>query len=97
MQGPLRSELLVQTLHRSGERLAGEPEAPRGLPHGRLSRLESVFYGPVDRDLAVPEENRNWLMPGTVEEVREASIRVQENNIDTIHKGIAVNPCSTRR
>jgi glucosamine-6-phosphate deaminase len=86
--------------------------------------MESVFYGPVGRDLAVPEENRNWLMPGTVEEVRkkiheaavdvtyggwgqdghvaynqarrhpfslvtveelrEASIRVQENNIDTI-------------
>jgi hypothetical protein len=50
----------------------------------------------VGRDLAVLEENRNWLMPGTVEELREASIRVQENNID-IHKGIAVNPCSTRR
>jgi hypothetical protein len=61
------------------------------VPYGRLSRLagaappeeaplqfgsvmKNVYYGPVDRDLAVPEEN----------------------NID-IHKGIAVNPCSTRR
>ena len=97
---------------------------PKRNPYNFRSVMESVFYGPVDRDLAVPEENRNWLMPGsveevrkkiheaavdvtyggwgqdghvaynqarrhpfsrvTVEELREASIRVQENNIDTI-------------
>jgi glucosamine-6-phosphate deaminase len=97
---------------------------PEGHPYNFRSVMEKVFYVPVDKALAVPEENRNWLAPDTVEAVRRriyeapvdvtyggwgqdghvaynqarrhpfsrltvedlknASIRVQENNIDTI-------------
>jgi glucosamine-6-phosphate deaminase len=97
---------------------------PKGHPYNFRSVMEGVFYAPVDKALAVPEENRNWLAPDTVEAVRKriyetpvdvtyggwgqdghvaynqarrhpfsrltvedlknASIRVQENNIDTI-------------
>lgn len=86
--------------------------------------MERVFYGPVDEELAVPEENRLWLMPDTIsavgariaeapiditcggwgqdghvaynqarrhpfsrlslDEVRSSTIRVQENNLDTV-------------
>jgi glucosamine-6-phosphate deaminase len=97
---------------------------PKNHPYNFRSVMERVFYDPVDPALAVPEGNRRWLMPGTIEEVRKAihsapidityggwgqdghvaynqarrhpfsrltiddlknaSIRVQENNIDTI-------------
>lgn len=97
---------------------------PKGHPYNFRSVMESVFYGPVDESLAVPEGNRNWLTADTVEAVRKrigeapidityggwgqdghvaynqarrhpfsrltvedlknASIRVQENNIDTV-------------
>jgi glucosamine-6-phosphate deaminase len=86
--------------------------------------METVFYDPVDAELAVPEENRNWLNANNIEEVsekiwsapidityggwgqdghiaynqarrhpfsqvtiddvRSSTIRMQENNIDTI-------------
>jgi glucosamine-6-phosphate deaminase len=86
--------------------------------------MEGVFYGPVAPELAVPEENRNWLNANNIDEVsqkiwsapidityggwgqdghiaynqarrhpfsqvsiddvRDSTIRVQDNNIDTI-------------
>jgi len=86
--------------------------------------METVFYGPVERELGVPEQNRNWIRPDnieelrkklssapvdityggwgqdghiaynqarrhpfsqlTIEDVRNSSIRIQENNLDTI-------------
>ena len=86
--------------------------------------MEEHFYAPVESDLAVPEENRNWLNANNVEEirgkiwsaridityggwgqdghiaynqarrhpfshvtldeVRNSTVRVQENNLDTI-------------
>lgn len=97
---------------------------PENHPYNFKSVMEKVFYGPVKEELSVPEENRIWLRPDNIEEVREkiyaapldmtyggwgqdghiaynqarrdpfsqlsidelrnASIRVQMNNIDTI-------------
>jgi len=97
---------------------------PAGHPYNFRSIMEEVFYNPIDPGLSVPEENRNWLLPGaierireridsapidityggwgqdghvaynqarrhpysrvTVEDLRSSTIRVQENNIDTI-------------
>jgi len=93
-------------------------------PYNFRTSMEKQFYGPVDDDLAVPMENRLFLSPANMEEVREkiwqapidvtfggwgqdghiaynqtrrhpfshitlddlrnSSIRIQENNIDTI-------------
>ncbi len=97
---------------------------PKNHPYNFRSVMEGVFYSPVDDALAVPEENRNWLTPFNIEDIREkihaepvdityggwgqdghvaynqarrhpfsqvtidevknSTIRVQENNIDTI-------------
>ena len=97
---------------------------PENHPYNFKSVMEKMFYGPVKKELSVPEENRIWLRPDNIEEVREkiyagpldityggwgqdghiaynqarrdpfsqlsiedlrnASIRVQMNNIDTI-------------
>jgi glucosamine-6-phosphate deaminase len=99
-------------------------ELPRRHPYSFRGFMEERFYGPVAPELAVPEENRNWLTPNnieeikakigsapldityggwgqdghvaynqarrhpfshvTVEDVRNSTVRVQENNIDTI-------------
>jgi glucosamine-6-phosphate deaminase len=99
-------------------------ELPRRHPYSFRGEMERLFYDPVDPELAVPEENRNWLSPATMEQVREriwaapidltyggwgqdghiaynqtrrhpfshitvadlrnATIRIQDNNIDTI-------------
>ena len=97
---------------------------PENHPYNFKTVMERVFYGPVKKELSVPEANRIWLRPDNIEEVREkiytapldvtyggwgqdghiaynqarrdpfsqlsidelrnASIRVQMNNIDTI-------------
>jgi glucosamine-6-phosphate deaminase len=97
---------------------------PLGHPYNFRAIMEEVFYNPVDPELAVTEESRNWLRPDNIDEVREriysapldityggwgqdghvaynqarrhpfshitiddvrnSTIRVQENNIDTI-------------
>jgi glucosamine-6-phosphate deaminase len=99
-------------------------ELPRQHPYNFRGEMENVFYGPVAPELAVPEENRNWLNANninevsqkiwsapidityggwgqdghiaynqarrhpfsqvTIDEVRDSTIRVQDNNIDTI-------------
>jgi len=99
-------------------------ELPRNHPYSFRGVMEKVFYNPVDPELAVPEANRMWLAPATMEtvrkqiwsapidityggwgqdghiaynqarrhpfsqvslsDVRESSIRIQENNQDTI-------------
>jgi len=43
---------------------------PKGHPYNFRSTMEQVFYGPVDKSLAVPEENRHWLTPQTLAAVR---------------------------
>jgi glucosamine-6-phosphate deaminase len=99
-------------------------ELPRKHPYNFRGFMEAHFYAPVDPELAVLEENRNWLTPGNVEEikariaaapidityggwgqdghiaynqarrhpfshvtiddVRNSTVRIQENNIDTV-------------
>ncbi len=99
-------------------------ELPRRHPYSFRGFMEEHFYGPIAPKLAVPQENRNWLTPNnieeikakiesapldityggwgqdghvaynqarrhpfshvTVEDVRNSTVRVQENNIDTI-------------
>jgi glucosamine-6-phosphate deaminase len=97
---------------------------PLNHPYNFRSFMEKYFYGDIQPDLAVPEEQRYWLTPATMErvktaieaapiditlggwgqdghlaynqarrhpfhhltisEVAESTIRIQENNIDTI-------------
>ena len=46
-------------------------EIPRGHPYNFRGFMERHFYGPVSPALAVPEGNRCWLSPATMERVRE--------------------------
>ena len=97
---------------------------PKNHPYNFRTFMEGHFYGGIDAALAVPEEQRFWLLPETVETVRAAiaeapvditlggwgqdghiaynqarrhpysalsiedvansTIRIQENNLDTI-------------
>jgi len=97
---------------------------PKGHPYNFRGFMERRFYGGVRRDLNVPEARRFWLLPSTIERVRDAiaeapidlcmggwgqdghvaynqarrhpfrhvgleelaasTVRVQENNLDTI-------------
>jgi glucosamine-6-phosphate deaminase len=97
---------------------------PHGHPYNFRSYMEGHFYGDIRPDLNVPADQRFWLTPATmeqvrveiarepidltlggwgqdghiaynqarrhpysritVEDVRESSIRIQENNLDTI-------------
>ena len=99
-------------------------ELPRRHPLNFRGYMETHFYEPVEPALAVPLENRNWLNPGnmeevkakiwaapidityggwgqdghiaynqarrhsfshlTVDDVRNSTVRVQENNLDTV-------------
>jgi glucosamine-6-phosphate deaminase len=99
-------------------------ELPRNHPYNFRGVMEEVFYGPIAPELAVREENRNWLIPNNIEEiihkissapidityggwgqdghiaynqarrhpfshvtvndVRNSTVRIQENNVDTI-------------
>jgi glucosamine-6-phosphate deaminase len=97
---------------------------PRNHPYNFRTFMENHFYGDIEPDLAVPEEQRYWLTPATMQQVKTAievapiditlggwgqdghlaynqarrhpfhhptiievadsTIRIQENNIDTI-------------
>lgn len=46
-------------------------ELPRKHPYSFRGFMEEHFYGPVDAELSVPEEQRNWLNAHNVEEIRE--------------------------
>ena len=46
-------------------------ELPRAHPYSFRGFMEKHFYGPVSPDLAVPEENRIWISPATMDDVRE--------------------------
>jgi glucosamine-6-phosphate deaminase len=59
-------------------------QLPKGHPYNFRSVMECVFYGPVDKALAVPEGNRNWLAPDTVESVRK---RIKEAPVDVTYGG----------
>ena len=49
----------------------GQP-LPRQHPYNFRTFMEKYFYGGIDRDLAVPEAQRFWLLPTTAEQVRVA-------------------------
>jgi glucosamine-6-phosphate deaminase len=97
---------------------------PSGHPYNFRSFMERHFYGGIQPDLQVPQEQRFWLLPSTIEkvsasiqaapiditvggwgqdghvaynqarrhpyssitldELAESTIRIQENNLDTI-------------
>jgi glucosamine-6-phosphate deaminase len=57
---------------------------PEKHPYNFKTVMEAVFYGPVKRELAVPEANRFWLRPDNVEEVRE---RIEEAPLDITYGG----------
>ena len=97
---------------------------PQNHPYNFRTFMEQHFYGGIRPDLAVPEEQRFWLLPSTADDVRQAidaapiditvggwgqdghvaynqarrhpystitledlaasTIRIQENNVDTI-------------
>ena len=97
---------------------------PDGHPFNFKHYMLKHFYDPIDSELSVPEENRNWLLPDnyldvsekllsmpgdityggwgqdghiaynqarrqaysqlTIEELRNSTSRIQENNTDTI-------------
>ena len=99
-------------------------ELPRKHPYNFRGYMEEHFYSPIEAELAVPEENRYWLLPNNIEEIQEkiasvsidityggwgqdghlaynqarrhpfshvtvddvrnSTVRIQENNIDTI-------------
>ena len=39
---------------------------PKGHPYNFRSTMEAVFYNPVEKSLAVRENNRFWLTPETI-------------------------------
>jgi glucosamine-6-phosphate deaminase len=47
-------------------------ELPRAHPYSFRGFMEKYFYQPVRASLAVPEKNRMWLSPATMEKVRDA-------------------------
>jgi glucosamine-6-phosphate deaminase len=97
---------------------------PAGHPYNFRSFMERHFYGGIDVELNVPEDQRFWLLPSTIDRIREAldtapvdltlggwgqdghvaynqtrrhplhhvtleelaesTIRIQENNVDTV-------------
>lgn len=44
---------------------------PVNNPFNFKTTMERYFYGPIQPELNVPETNRNWLLPSTMEAVRE--------------------------
>jgi len=59
-------------------------ELPRKHPYCFRGFMEEHFYGPVDADLAVPEENRQWLTADNVEHVKQ---RIWEAPVDIAYGG----------
>jgi glucosamine-6-phosphate deaminase len=47
-------------------------ELPRHHPYNFRTFMETYFYGPIRSDLRVPEKQRFWLSPSTIEETRDA-------------------------
>jgi glucosamine-6-phosphate deaminase len=59
-------------------------ELPRDHPYSFRGFMERSFYGPIDPDLAVPEENRHWLNAESMERVRE---EIWKSPIDITYGG----------
>ena len=72
-------------------------ELPRAHPYSFRGFMERHFYDPVDPALAVPEEQRHWLAPATVETVREAICRRPPSTSPTAAGGRTAMSPTTRR
>ena len=59
-------------------------ELPRSHPYSFRGFMERHFYDPVEADLAVPEENRNWIMP---DNIREITDKILSRPIDITYGG----------
>lgn len=59
-------------------------ELPRNHPYSFRGFMERDFYGPVNPELAVPEENRIWLNADNVREVQE---KIRAAAIDITYGG----------
>jgi glucosamine-6-phosphate deaminase len=59
-------------------------ELPRRHPYNFRGFMEEHFYGPIDPQLAVPEENRVWLDPNNIEVVRR---RIESAPLDITYGG----------
>jgi glucosamine-6-phosphate deaminase len=59
-------------------------ELPRNHPYSFRGVMESVFYGPVDEELSVPEVNRIWLKADNLDEVAE---KINQAPIDITYGG----------
>ncbi len=59
-------------------------ELSRSHPYSFRGQMERRFYNSVDADLRVPETNRIWLNPSTMESVRE---RIWSAPIDLVYGG----------
>ncbi len=55
-----------------------------GDPYNFRSFMLRHFYGPVDAELAVPEENRHFLLPSTMDAIREM---IRQSDIDITYGG----------
>jgi glucosamine-6-phosphate deaminase len=59
-------------------------ELPRRHPYSFRGTMEEQFYGPVDPELAVPEQNRYWPNALNVDEI---AARIQDAPIDIVYGG----------
>jgi glucosamine-6-phosphate deaminase len=59
-------------------------ELPRSHPYSFRGEMERRFYNPVAEDLRVPEENRLWLSPATMQSVREC---IGSAPVDVVYGG----------
>ncbi|UCE07688.1 MAG: hypothetical protein JSW07_06555 [bacterium] len=59
-------------------------ELPRKHPYNFRGFMEEHFYGPVNPDFVVKDENRNWLNADNVEEIKE---KIQQAPIDITYGG----------
>jgi glucosamine-6-phosphate deaminase len=59
-------------------------ELPRNHPYSFRGFMERHFYGPIDKELSVKEENRCWLNAQNIQEVRE---KIWESPIDITYGG----------
>jgi len=57
---------------------------PEGHPYNFKSFMQKRFYGPIDRELNVPESQRCWLTPASADEVAE---RIADEPIDVTYGG----------
>jgi len=44
---------------------------PKNHPYNFRTVMEKMFYSPVDPGLSVPDDNRNWLCPDNIGEIKE--------------------------